>query len=233
MEENSIVLYSVPQLVSVKRCTEVKYNEWINMASDHIGILYVSEGFLNIQNEQKTTILSPNSVYISLCGKKVRVYADSCHTHIKIEILADYLIDRTPGLVLPDTLYCGGRESYVGKIIQQIYCQSNASPADPFLTALLYQLLSTISCVYLDGKTNGSQEGSIYIYRAKKFILEDLSKNLSVNDIAAHLSISPGYLSHLFSEKLGITVKQYINTLKINRVEELVYAKIKVYQKKK
>lgn len=81
MEENSIMIRSVPQLVSAKSCTEDRFDEWKSTASGHIGILYVTDGFLNIRNEQKITILSSDSIYISFCGDKVRACADSRHTH--------------------------------------------------------------------------------------------------------------------------------------------------------
>ena len=60
------------------------------------------------------------------------------------------------------------------------------------------------------------------IYRIQRYIEYHISAPLTVSGIAADLGYSPGYLSHLFLEKIGTSLSSYITEQKINRAKELI-----------
>ena len=61
-----------------------------------------------------------------------------------------------------------------------------------------------------------------HITSAKKYIMENRTKSLSVEEIANHIGISGGYLHKIFKEITGLTVIEYINLYKINLVKQYV-----------
>lgn len=51
---------------------------------------------------------------------------------------------------------------------------------------------------------------------AKEYMDEHYFENLSLNDIAGKIGISPAYLSSLFSQQVGITLIDYLNEVRID-----------------
>ena len=59
------------------------------------------------------------------------------------------------------------------------------------------------------------------IEQAKAYIEEHLSEKLALADVAEYLSISSGHLSNTFKKFTGVTISDYIATMKIDRAKEL------------
>jgi len=60
------------------------------------------------------------------------------------------------------------------------------------------------------------------IRKAKRYVQEHISEQIALNDIAAFLGISPGYLSTLFTKAVGTNFKEYVNQAKIERAKEIL-----------
>lgn len=67
--------------------------------------------------------------------------------------------------------------------------------------------------------------GTYHIIKAKKFIGDHYCEGITSRDIARRLDISTVYLSKMFRKETGITVTDYINRLRMNRVCELLLEK--------
>ncbi|HEY5585219.1 MAG TPA: response regulator [Ruminiclostridium sp.] len=64
-----------------------------------------------------------------------------------------------------------------------------------------------------------------------KYINQDLSKNLSLNDIADYVGINDVYLCQIFKKEVGVNYKTYLNEKKITKAEELLKTqKYKIYE---
>lgn len=61
------------------------------------------------------------------------------------------------------------------------------------------------------------------IEQAKAYIEEHLSEKLALADVAEYLSISSGHLSNTFKKFTGVTISDYIATVKIDRAKELIH----------
>lgn len=61
------------------------------------------------------------------------------------------------------------------------------------------------------------------IKQAKAYIEEHLSEKLALADVAEYLSISSGHLSNTFKKFTGVTISDYIATMKIDRAKELIH----------
>lgn len=55
-----------------------------------------------------------------------------------------------------------------------------------------------------------------FVELAKEYMEEHYFENLTLNDLAAKLGITPSYLSSLFSQQMGITFVDYLNKIRID-----------------
>jgi two-component system, response regulator YesN len=60
------------------------------------------------------------------------------------------------------------------------------------------------------------------VERATEFIRANLHREISLDDVASHLSFTSGYLAHIFKKATGQTVVEYIYRLKMERAAELL-----------
>lgn len=60
------------------------------------------------------------------------------------------------------------------------------------------------------------------IGKAKQYINQNFSKELSLEDVSRHVDISPYYFSKLFKEETGQTFVEYLTGLRIDRAKELL-----------
>lgn len=54
---------------------------------------------------------------------------------------------------------------------------------------------------------------------AKQYIMTHLHQRLSLSEVAQHINISEGYLSHIFKKETGVNFVDYVNTLKIEKAK--------------
>ena len=60
------------------------------------------------------------------------------------------------------------------------------------------------------------------VYRILKHVEHHLLEPLTVAGVAAQLGYSATYISHVFKEKMGVTLQQYIADCKIDKAKELI-----------
>ena len=60
------------------------------------------------------------------------------------------------------------------------------------------------------------------VNEAMRYIREHFDQNLTLKDIARAVYISPFYLSHIFRERLGCTVIDYLTSVRIEEAKKLL-----------
>ena len=60
------------------------------------------------------------------------------------------------------------------------------------------------------------------ITRAIEYVKRHYTENISLQMVADHVGLSPGYLSNLFRRELQITYIDYVNRYRIERAKELL-----------
>lgn len=61
-----------------------------------------------------------------------------------------------------------------------------------------------------------------YCRIAEKYALDNISRHISIEEIAMHIGISKNYLTNIFSEYKGMPITEYINRMKLNHMLELM-----------
>lgn len=82
-----------------------------------------------------------------------------------------------------------------------------------FLLQLLEQIQNDIN--------NLDNKGRI-IFEVEKFIIRNYDKDLTINNIAEHVYLTPTYLCHLYRKTTGKTLNQFILEVKMNKSKRLI-----------
>lgn len=71
-----------------------------------------------------------------------------------------------------------------------------------------------------------SAEGADLVMTAKEYIRTNYTLDITLNDVADHIHISPSYLSRLYKEATGSTVMSDVTNLKIEHTKKHCYAQV-------
>lgn len=110
----------------------------------------------------------------------------------------------------------------IEKLFIEIEEQSKSN--QPYATELsenyLEQLL--IRCKRLQ-PASFSRKIDSRILQAINYMMEDLKKDYSINEIAAHVYLSPSRLIHLFSQEMGMSILKWRDDQRINYAKYLLF----------
>ncbi|SFG04294.1 transcriptional regulator, AraC family [Halobacillus alkaliphilus] len=70
-----------------------------------------------------------------------------------------------------------------------------------------------------------AQEAPVHsplVERSKRYIFQNLSEALSLQDIAAAMNVHPNYLSGVFKKETGISISQFINVERVKEAKEML-----------
>ncbi|GHV27747.1 hypothetical protein FACS18948_5630 [Clostridia bacterium] len=69
---------------------------------------------------------------------------------------------------------------------------------------------------------NQSVGSQTIVAKAKRYIEDHFSSEVTREDIAGHVSLAPNYLSKVFSEEAGMSIRDYINQCRIEEAKRLM-----------
>jgi two-component system response regulator YesN len=82
-----------------------------------------------------------------------------------------------------------------------------------------------------DAKPDTAAGHAEIIARAKQYILDHLERHITLQDLADHVAISPGYLSTIFKKELHQNLMGYINMIKTEHACALLrQGKYRIYE---
>ncbi|MGF2385246.1 helix-turn-helix transcriptional regulator [Lentilactobacillus otakiensis] len=95
--------------------------------------------------------------------------------------------------------------------------QGHISSADYAVTLLLTELSND----YINQLSSSDNDES-KVTQIKEWVRMNINKELTVHDIAEHFEINQNYLAAMFKDITGSTVKEYLNSLKIDQAKYLL-----------
>ena len=90
----------------------------------------------------------------------------------------------------------------------------------PFALLLLNTIVTKLSKVYT-GQSKAAFNFS-NLQRAILYIINNFKKNISLEDVASHTGLSPVYLSAQMKKELGLSFKEYLDSLRFNHAQSLL-----------
>ena len=121
------------------------------------------------------------------------------------------------------------------KIVSDIYLNNPSGFRSLYESSTTYDVIKWLNilcdglCEYYD--THNSNYQSSVVTNVKKYIRQNTTKRLSLNEVAKEFNISPSYLSLLFSKYNDIGFSDYINQCKIDAAKTmLINGELKIYE---
>ncbi len=101
---------------------------------------------------------------------------------------------------------------------------SSANKNDELLTiSYIYRFFSTIINERKNSTRTAYSKTDELIHKITSYIADYYNHiNLSLNEISAHFSFSPSYISKIFKEKIGTPITRYITEFRIQKAVELL-----------
>ncbi len=101
------------------------------------------------------------------------------------------------------------------EIAALFFAAANVADFYAFAWSIIAQTLAQI-------EQNSAEKTDLLITRAKQYIEQNLTADLSLDLLAEQLAISSGYLSRLFKLKTGMNFVSYINTCRLEKARSLL-----------
>ncbi|SHK00879.1 two-component system, response regulator YesN [Geosporobacter subterraneus DSM 17957] len=94
----------------------------------------------------------------------------------------------------------------------------NCSSIDCLFNGLLEHVASSLTVLAGDKYHNNLKQ----IKQAKRYIEENYMKNITLEDLGAHIGFNPSYFSSLFKRETGISFVEYLSKIRIEKAKELL-----------
>ena len=96
-----------------------------------------------------------------------------------------------------------------------------------YMSALLDVILYKIA----SGKQTKEYAKMSKIQMAMLYVRNNFKDNISLTDVSKQVGLSAAYLSSVFSKETGMTLKEYINSLKFNYAKKLIlHSKMSIFE---
>ena len=118
---------------------------------------------------------------------------------------------------------CAGTEE-IAKIICRISAElaENREKNSLKSSVEFLSLLSKISDIAKEQNIAGSKANKSIADRVCDYVLDNIEKAVSLSEISAYVSRTPNHVSYAFKTEKGITIKQYINKKKSQKIADLM-----------
>lgn len=202
-------------------------------------IVYVVDGEVGITAGDMTLILKkgelifhkPNEFHnVWYCGNSYRVFIASFDMHGVLapefakKIFRLDLEERKQLHSIIEEFRLRNKGRLAGGKYLEFWADWDSFPIENNILALKLAIFFMTLHQNQRAKTPHTYSESQHIYQAAmQFMIQSLSKSLSVSDIAKHLHISPTTLKNIFKQYTGIGVHQHFLRMKINRATELLH----------
>lgn len=228
MDTVTLLPQSIPRIWFAHEYGSAQYDISFPAMADRLEICHLIEGDV-IREQDGRSIRIPNgSVIVNDYSCPVRYSGDG-----------EYCLHRTVGLqmvferktgegavVLPLIQRPGTAAALAGRTIARMIAEYAVSgPGSAKSLSLVFELLSLLDIKEGGGnpaESGLSDSGAALADAALHYLAERLDRPVRVEEVAASLHVSSGYLSAVFKRYTGQSLIAYFNRLKMERVCELM-----------
>jgi len=168
------------------------------------------------------SIKSGNDVLVRKILKDITEYTERCCSGISRDSLKNFYCAAVT-LINNIRVSVWGAESntkgLLSKDISSLIRMIEKSDSIKELNALLEEIALSVASKVNVYNNRGIK---LIMQRALKFIDENYSRQISLNDIAEHTFVSTYYISRLFKKELGKNFVEYLNEIRIKKSKELL-----------
>lgn len=99
---------------------------------------------------------------------------------------------------------------------------SNASARDLLMNSVLYELLHFLVIHFPNKRIEKSHRTEEYVDQVIHYCLQNLDKKIKVTDISDYLGLNRSYLTRLFKQQVGSSLKDYILFIKMEEAKKML-----------
>lgn len=232
-----VVPKTLPEIKFAHYFAKKDYQQEYFISFPQIEIVYVKNGYFDIEMCGHVNRV-PQGSFLIFCRKvgKAMFKAEQgiIHMHYTCDLELDYDLKITSDvndtlnstenvLLLPLYLPPSEETKRLSKKLIQLVSDHNATESNSIACSIsalgLLGEVSQICRSTLYEKNDISS--SILCYKVKKYISSNITKSITLSDVAAEIGKSPNYLNSVFSKTEGTSIGQYIAREKIHMLIEI------------
>ena len=99
---------------------------------------------------------------------------------------------------------------------------SDPTARDLLMNSVLYELLYFLTLNFPNRQLSSSRHAEEYIDEVINYCLQNIDKKIKVTDISDYLGLNRSYLTRLFKQHVGYSLKDYILFLKLDEAKRLL-----------
>lgn len=208
------------------------YRNVIDKNVNIIELAYLAKGQLHVRDSLCEQTAHQGDILCFLHNEPVLTYSKVPHEHhtVAFELPFDrQLACNDFPLLTPSNADTKRVEQIIDEIIQIF-------STDPdrmlFLSSLIFEALNIVCETNKKTGHEGNSYGNIrYTEKAKQYIFENIHRDIRQKEIAEYLEISPQYLCTIFKKTEGVSIINYINRMKMEKIKSLMTREnLKLYE---
>lgn len=224
---------TIPQIGFAHHFYTDNYHSSYKSQAKSFEIVYVNSGSIEAELYGKTFTAEEGSVFVLFRHLPISLKSsgNKPHSHCTVQVEFDYnfrLISddtkpQTGSLILPFVTPPCPENEFIKKELYKIVSDLGISREENSFSSSLRFLEIMRRIDEKARKTMTKNDSSSVIdYKIKKYVTKNIEKNISLSEIADYLSLTPGYINHVFKETAGMPIKQYINNEKAKKIAVLM-----------
>lgn len=201
---------------------DINYNIW-HRSDEHM-IIFVNEGDGSIVCAEKIYPIKKGALCLIAKGKYHYTLPSVPEKYIRSKLFFDddefnkilpLLSDRT---VLTNELIYSEIPNDFFDNVDNIFSELNANSK----IEICYSSLLRLFYFLLSNKTDGKLTGTSIINKCIEYVNENIKASITIDQICENIHISKYHLCHLFKEKIGMTIMQYILNTRITLAKSML-----------
>lgn len=199
-------------------------------------ILYVKSGELKAKIYDKVFAAPTGSLLILFRHFPFELYTEdgAAQDYCSIKVYTDYTFSlmednedfpkNFTGLALPVVVPPGAETESIKRDIFSIISHLSISRDTYgfYASMTMCGILSKLDMFYRQKLHKGKTASSYWEYKIKRYLAENISRQVSLEELSKALGKTPNYLNNVFTEANGTSIHQYINYEKMHHVATLM-----------
>ena len=185
-------------------------------------LVIVLEGSLTYIADGETILLEENDALLLVPGThRERLYNPN-HSHF---VILNYFSENDPkaNILFKNAVNQTIRNLlnvYPYKSYQNLNTDASTTPDNPKVYNRLFHILQCILIELFETIENPTQ--NIHIVNALKYINDNITSPITLDDVSRTIHLSKEYTSRLFKQEMNMTVSQYINKRKLTMAKDII-----------
>ena len=188
---------------------------------DAVEIVVLRKGYLNMTVNGEPYLLEPDSI-LAVFPRMVHSYenasedAEGVFIGFTPAVIDEFHTALTTLWPVAPLTRIEEDDGELERAVQRLDMFSKEESGNPLLLAYIHLFMA---CLLTKLKLAPSSElhGNSFMYEVTDYIQEHSAENLSLESVAKAVGVGKSHLSHLFSQKLKINFRRYLNTIRVEK----------------